>query len=268
MSSGNRSGRDRHDPGHGEADVHTAPELDERFAEFARTRDRTLRNQIVEDHIGLAHHFAARYQRTGDDDDLHQVALLGLVKALDRFDPDRGVAFSTFAGRTIDGELKRHFRDQTWAVRVPRSVKDLHIALRRATEELEQRRGRSPTVRELAEYLGVEVDEVVGALGAGSARRTGSLDGPDDRHGNDHEPALGRPGGTALVEDRDQVERLLATLEPREQEIIRLRFYEQLSQEQIAERVGLSQMHVSRLLRRSFETMLRAQGPDADGQGP
>ena len=240
------------------------PALDERLVRFAATRDRALRNEIVEDHIGLAHHFASRYRRSAsDDEDLRQVALLGLVKALDRFDPDRGVAFSTFAGRTIDGELKRHFRDQTWALRVPRSVKDLHVSVRRASEELEQRLSRSPTVSELAEHLGVAVDEVVGAVGAGGARRAGSLDQPGDDAPTDHETALGRPAGTSFVEDRDQVARLLSTLEPREQEIIRLRFYEQMSQEQIADRVGLSQMHVSRLLRKSFAALRDVQDRQA-----
>ncbi len=245
------------------------PALDERMVRFARTRDRALRNEIVEDHIGLAHHFAARYRRSAAEaEDLQQVALLGLVKALDRFDPERGVAFSTFAGRTIDGELKRHFRDQTWALRVPRSVKDLHVSVRRASEELEQRLGRSPTVRELAEHLGVGVDEVVGAVGAGSARRAGSLEHPGQDQPGDHHPSLGTPAGTAGVDDRDHVTRLLSTLEPREQEIIRLRFYEQMSQEQIAERVGLSQMHVSRLLRKSFEALRTAQEVPPDDRPP
>lgn len=238
-------------------------EPDARLVEFARTRDRALRNELVQDHIGLAHHFANRYRRSfADDDDLRQVALIGLVKALDRFEPDRGVAFSTFAGRTIDGELKRHFRDQSWTLRVPRSMKDLHVSVRRASEELEQQLSRSPTVRELAEYLGVSVDAVVGAIGASAARRTGSLDRSDTDHPHDHEAALGQPGGTAGIDDQDQVERLLANLDPREQEIIRLRFYDQLSQEQIAERVGLSQMHVSRLLRRSFAAMRTAEQAD------
>ncbi|MBS1836380.1 MAG: SigB/SigF/SigG family RNA polymerase sigma factor [Actinobacteria bacterium] len=231
-------------------------EDDERFRRFAATRDRALRNELVEQHLGLAHHFAARYRRSGvEDDDLHQVAFLGLVKAVDRFDPDRGVAFSTFAGRTIDGELKRHFRDRTWSLRVPRSVKDLHVAVRRASEELQQQLARSPTVRELADYLGVSHDEVLGAIAAVSARRTGSLDRPDDDLASDRVAGIGRPGGTAAIEDRDAVERLLATLAPREREIVRLRFFEQLSQDQIAERVGLSQMHVSRLLRQSFARM-------------
>lgn len=206
--------------------------------------------------MGLAHMVARRYRRAGTDEhDLDQVAFLALVKAVDRFDPERGVAFGTFAGRTIDGELKRHFRDRTWALRVPRSVKDLHLEVRRASEEMEQKLGRSPTVRELADRLGVSTDEVVGALGAASARRVGSLAQTDDDSPADHISVLGRPDRTADVDDRDQVEHLLAQLGEREREIVRMRFYEHLSQDQIAERVGLSQMHVSRLLRQSFARM-------------
>lgn len=226
------------------------------FVEFARTRSRSLRNRLVEEHMGLAHLLASRYRRGGaDEQDLDQVALLALVKAVDRFDPGRGVAFGTFAGRTIDGELKRHFRDRTWALRVPRSVKDLHVAVRRASEEMEQALGRSPTVRELADRLDVGTDEVIGALGAASARRAGSLVQTDDDAPPDHVAVLGHPDLTPEVDDRDQVEHLLAGLGEREREIVRLRFYEQLSQDQIAERVGLSQMHVSRLLRQSFAKM-------------
>lgn len=231
----------------------------ELFLRFASTRDRTLRNRLVENHIGLAHHFASRYRHSGiDEDDLQQVAFLGLVKAVDRFDPDRGVAFSTFAGRTIEGELKRHFRDRTWSVRVPRSVKDLHVAIRKVSGELEQQLSRSPTVRELSEHLGVTTDEVLAAMGAVSARRAESLDQGDDDTAGDRFAEIGRPGGTGAVDDRDEVERLLSILGPREQEIVRLRFYDQMSQEQIAERVGLSQMHVSRLLRQSFSRMRSA----------
>lgn len=235
--------------------------IDPRLVEYARTHDRALRNALVEDNMGLALHFTTRYRRSDtEDDDLRQVALLGLVKAIDRFDPTRGVAFSTFAGRTIDGELKRHFRDQTWALRVPRSVKDLHVSVRRATEALEQQLSRSPTVRELADHLDVSVDEVIGALGATAARRAGSLDDLDPQGATTTPRTVSSPAED-LLEDRDEVGRLLSTLGPREREIIRLRFYEHLSQEQIAERVGLSQMHVSRLLRRSFEQMRRSGTP-------
>ncbi|HNH38457.1 MAG TPA: sigma-70 family RNA polymerase sigma factor [Microthrixaceae bacterium] len=235
--------------------------IDPRLVEYARTHDRALRNALVEDNMGLALHFTTRYRRSDtEDDDLRQVALLGLVKAIDRFDPTRGVAFSTFAGRTIDGELKRHFRDQTWALRVPRSVKDLHVSVRRASEALEQQLSRSPTVRELADHLDVSVDEVIGALGATAARRAGSLDDLDPQGATTTPRTVSSPAED-LLEDRDEVGRLLSTLGPREREIIRLRFYEHLSQEQIAERVGLSQMHVSRLLRRSFEQMRRSGTP-------
>ena len=235
---------------------------DRRFREFARTRDRRLRNEIVEAHIGLAVHLASRATgQVGRDEDLQQVALLALVKAVDRFDVDRGVSFATFAGATIEGELKRHFRDATWTMHVPRSVKDLHVAVRRAADDLAQTLGRSPSVKELAEHLEVSPDDVVGAIGAGSARRPTSLDAPSAT-GDGDQPADAPPrSGAGAVEDRDEIERCLAVLGPREQEIVRLRFYEHLSQDQIAERVGLSQMHVSRLLRRSFETMRSATRP-------
>ena len=145
-----------------------------------------MRNELVERHMGLAAHVARRFGRRGpSDDDLRQVAFLALVKAVDRFDPDRNVAFSTFAGRTIEGEIKRHFRDHTWTVRVPRSAKETHLRLRRATDELTQRLGRSPTVPQLAEHLGIDVDEVIEGIAAGSAYSTASLDAPagDDGDG-------------------------------------------------------------------------------------
>ncbi|HMU80498.1 MAG TPA: sigma-70 family RNA polymerase sigma factor [Microthrixaceae bacterium] len=260
MSPDEVGGADESGGAAGAGEAAPAP-IDPRLVEYARTHDRALRNALVEDNMGLALHFTTRYRRSDtEDDDLRQVALLGLVKAIDRFDPTRGVAFSTFAGRTIDGELKRHFRDQTWALRVPRSVKDLHVSVRRASEALEQQLSRSPTVRELADHLDVSVDEVIGALGATAARRAGSLDDLDPQGATTTPRTVSSPAED-LLEDRDEVGRLLSTLGPREREIIRLRFYEHLSQEQIAERVGLSQMHVSRLLRRSFEQMRRSGTP-------
>jgi len=124
------------------------------FREFATNRSRAVRNQLVERHMGLAAHIANRYRRSNmSDDDLRQVAMVGLVKAVDRFDPDYGSSFSAFAGRTIEGELKRHFRDRSWVVRVPRSAKELHLHVRRANDELSQQIGRSPSVDEIAEHL-------------------------------------------------------------------------------------------------------------------
>ena len=243
-----------------------SPEPDEDlFRRFAATRDRRLRNELVERHLGLADGAAGRYRGRGPGgEDLHQVAFLALVKAVDRFDPEREVAFSTFAGRTIDGELKRHFRDATWTVRVPRSVKDLHVAVRTASEELEQRLGRSPTVRALAEHREVAPADLVGALGAVAARRPASLDAPPDARPVDHVAELGEGGDEVDLEDRDEVEHLLGLLDERSREIVRLRFYAGLTQDEIAARVGISQMHVSRLLRRSFETM-RAGADEAQG---
>jgi len=229
------------------------------FEEFRRTGRRGVRNQIVEEYMGLAIHIAQRYNSgPGRDDDLEQVAMMALVKAVDRFDLERGVPFSAFAGRTIEGELKRHFRDATWAVKVPRGAKELHVAVRRANDELSMRLDRSPTVDEVAEYLEVDRDDVITGLAAGIARQVGTIDpGPDDDAGRN--AATGRSDrGFGDVENEAVVEALISSLPEREQEIVRLRFYDELSQSEIADRVGLSQMHVSRLLRRAFDT-LRAE---------
>ncbi len=231
------------------------------FREFVATGRRDLRNQLVERHMGFAAHIAGRFRRTAvRDDDLRQVAMLGLVKAVDRFDPEYGSTFSAFAGRTIEGELKRWFRDKSWAVRVPRSAKELHLLVRRATDELSQTLGRSPDVDELAAHLVIDRDDVLRGLAASAAYHVGSLDtsGGDD----DEAPAMDRRSALAATdpgfvdtEDREVVEGLLAQLPERERTIVELRFYGRLSQSEIAERVGISQMHVSRLLRRSFEQM-------------
>ncbi|MEP7111780.1 MAG: SigB/SigF/SigG family RNA polymerase sigma factor [Ilumatobacteraceae bacterium] len=231
------------------------------FVEFAASRSRTIRNRLVERHMGLAAHIAKRFGRPGvADDDLRQVAMLGLVKAVDRFDPAYGVPFAAFAGSTIEGELKRHFRDHSWVVRVPRSAKELHLLVRRTTDELMQKTGRSPSVDEIAVHLRIERDDVLRGLSASSAYHVGTIQ-PIGNDG-DSETALDRVDALATPElgyeraaDADLVARLLAQLPQREQEIVRLRFYEQQSQEQIAAAVGVSQMQVSRLLRASFEKL-------------
>jgi RNA polymerase sigma-B factor len=233
------------------------PDENELFVKFARTRNRQLRNQLVERHMGLAAHVARRFGRRGpSDDDLRQVAFLALVKAVDRFEPDRNVAFSTFAGRTIEGEIKRHFRDNTWTVSVPRSAKEIHLQLRRATDELTQILGRAPTVRQLAERLGVGTDVVIEGIAAGSAYATASLDAPSSVDGQATELGSEDPG-FGYVADTSVVDELIGRLPEREGEIVRLRFYDELTQGEIADRMGMSQMHVSRLLRRSFEQMRR-----------
>ena len=249
------------DPGRPAADDELAL-----FREYEATRDRSVRNRLVEAHIGLARHIARRFG-AGSREDVEQVALLGLVKAVDRFRTDRGVAFSTYAGRTIEGELKRHFRDKSWDLRVPRSLKDLHVAVRTAGDELVQTLGRPPTLREVADHLGTAVDDVVAAVGAASARDTSSLDVPGTDRPTDHVGELGTEGGFRAVDDAEAVEALMEALAPREREIVRLRFFENLSQDDIADRVGISQMHVSRLLRRSLADM-RERARSGPGDDP
>ncbi len=148
----------------------------ELFRTLAATQRRSIRNQLVERHMGLAAHIAKRYRRSGSRDDLRQVAMVGLVKAVDRFDPEYGASFSAFAGRTIEGELKRHFRDKTWVVRVPRGAKELHLAVRKATDELSHELGRSPSVDELAAHLQLDRDDVLRGLAASAAYNVGTLD--------------------------------------------------------------------------------------------
>ncbi len=228
------------------------------FRKFASTRKRELRNQLVERHMGLAAHIAKRYSRAGRrDDDLRQVAMIGLVKAVDRFDPEYGAAFSSFAGRTIEGELKRHFRDASWAVKVPRSAKELHLLIRNATTDLEQRNGKSPSVDDLAAHLQIDRDDVLRGLAASAASSVRTIDGGNgDDMPTDRQAALAADDG--MFEHAENVHlltRLVADLPERQQEIIRLRFFEEKSQIEIAERVGVSQMHVSRLLKKSFAEM-------------
>ncbi|MEX2625610.1 MAG: SigB/SigF/SigG family RNA polymerase sigma factor [Ilumatobacteraceae bacterium] len=238
------------------ADAHDHHDL---FRRYRDTGSRALRNELVEQHMGLAAHIARRAGRGRSDDDLRQVAMMGLIKSVDRFDPDRGVAFSAFAGRTIEGELKRYFRDRTWSVRVPRSAKELHLAVRRAIDDLGQTLGRSPTVAELAEHLDLERDDVVAGLAAGAAQTAGTLDtgaGDDDGGGTDRNLALStHDAGFDLAEHREVIRTVLDRLPDRERRIVELRFFDELSQSEIAERAGISQMHVSRLLHRSFEQM-------------
>lgn len=241
------------------------------FEEFRRTGRRRLRNRIVEEHMGLAVHIAKRFSASpGRDDDIEQVAMLALVKAVDRFDPDLGVPFASFAGRTIEGEIKRHFRDATWSVKVPRGAKELHLAVRRSNDELSARLGRSPSVDEVAAHLEIDRDDVITGLAAAEARRVGTIDpGPGgDDTATDRRAAISvGERGFADVENETVIEQLLVQLPEREQEIVRLRFYEELSQSDIAERVGVSQMHVSRLLRKAFEELRELYVGQGDGDG-
>ncbi|MFF3499144.1 RNA polymerase sigma factor SigF [Streptomyces sp. NPDC003247] len=214
-----------------------------------------LRNQLVRMHLPLVEHLARRFRNRGEPlDDLTQVATIGLIKSVDRFDPDRGVEFSTYATPTVVGEIKRHFRDKGWAVRVPRRLQELRLALTTATAELSQLHGRSPTVHELAEKLAISEEEVLEGLESANAYSTLSLDVPDT---DDESPAVADTLGAedeALegVEYRESLKPLLEDLPPREKRILLLRFFGNMTQSQIAQEVGISQMHVSRLLARTL----------------
>ncbi|MGD9797055.1 MAG: SigB/SigF/SigG family RNA polymerase sigma factor [Acidimicrobiia bacterium] len=234
------------------------------FRHFAETRDQATRDELIRAHLGLAEYLARRFTNRGEPlDDLVQVASLGLVKAVERFDPDRGLEFTTFATPTILGELKRHFRDKAWAVRVPRRVQELHLRVSRVVDELSLELGRSATVPEIAARAGTTEDEVIEAMEAGTAYRSTSLDaGRDDDTGPGLQSRLGEVD-TELegAERRASLEPLLASLPPRERAMLYLRFYEGLTQSEIAQRLGISQMHVSRLLTRSL-AQLRQRGAD------
>lgn len=236
----------------------------ERFSEYARTGDRLLRDALVMEHFDMARGLARRYRGRGEPtDDLEQVALLGLVKAIDRFDPSRGIAFPNFAVPTIQGELKRHFRGQ-WMVRVPRSLQERVIDLGRCIDELTNASGRSPTVAELARAMGESEEALLEAMEARLAYSAVALDAPDpDSPGGSGGGVLGREDNRLGAVERGLfVEALLERLGPREQRIIRLRFFEELTQTEIAGRVGLSQMQVSRLIRHSLEHLRAlASGP-------
>jgi RNA polymerase sigma-B factor len=235
--------------------------FDDLFEVYRATGDRGVRNQLVEAHRGLAASIANDYRGRGVDlDDLVQIAMLGTLKAVERFDPARGIPFSSFASRTVNGEIKRYFRDRTWAVRPPRSAQERHLDLRRARAALSSRLGRPPTVAELADELDISPDQVLDAIEAGAAYRATSLDAR--RPGDDDNTTLGErlPGDdvpSRPVELRMLVDQLLDTLPAREAAIIHLRFYEELTQSEIAERLGISQMHVSRLMRRCLEDLRR-----------
>jgi RNA polymerase sigma-B factor len=225
-------------------------DLPDESAEFVRQRDR-----IVERCLPLADHIARRFDGRGEPrDDLVQVARVGLVNAVIRFDVSAGSDFVSFAVPTIMGEVRRHFRDNSWSVKVPRRLKELHLRLGSATAELSQRLGRAPTASELAEELGMDRDEVIEGLVAGSSYNTLSI---DTGGGTEDAPAIADTLGDVdaslfQIENREALRPLLASLPERERTVLLLRFFESLTQTQIAERVGISQMHVSRLLAKSL----------------
>ncbi len=224
----------------------------------AASRD-AAREALVRLHLPLVEHCARRFRNRGEPlEDLVQVGTIGLIKSIDRFDTERGVEFSTYATPTIIGEIKRYFRDKGWAIRVPRRLQELRMQIGAASAELTQTLGRSPTPRELADAIGCPVEEVVEGIESSNAYSTLSLDATDDSDDGAATmlDAIG-VDDVALehVEIRESIKPLLDRLAPREKKILLLRFFKNMTQSQIAEEIGVSQMHVSRLLNRTLEQL-------------
>ncbi len=234
-------------------------EIDEAklWREFATSRDPALREELVKRNMPFARRLALRYRGASESfDDLLQVANLGLLGAVDRFDPERGIPFTAFASPTILGELKRHFRDRVWTVRVPRGLHDRMAEVDKAITDLTKQLQRSPSVGEIAERLGLEQTDVLEVLEANHNRRTLSLDRPVGGDESEEAPPsdwIGKEDERfELIEGRVALDSALPYLEERERVVLRLRFVEDMTQSQIAEEIGHSQMHVSRILRRAL----------------
>ena len=248
---------ERGHPSHGQSCSANAQRVqDDRalFERLATEGDPVDREVLVERFLPLARSVAARYARRGEPfDDLFQVACVGLVKAIDRYDASRGRAFSSFAVPTIAGEIKRYFRDRTWSVHVPRDLQDLTLAVEHARTDLEHELSRSPTVPEISERLGLDDEEVLEALQAQHAHRAGSLDAPV----RNDDPPVGTVGeavgvgeeGFAHAEARADLQILARVLTPRERLVLRLRFEQDMTQQEIGDRLGVSQMQISRIVR-------------------
>ena len=248
----------------------TQPERSERAAaraleqallvRYHRAGDLAAREELVERFLPFARDLARRYSYTDESfDDLVQVASVGLIKAIDRFDPDRGAKFTSFAAPTILGELKRHFRDKGWALHVPRDLQERTLAVTRETEALSKSLGRSPKVREVADSLGCSVEAVLEAQEASASYEAASLDAPTSREDDEAAPLIDLLGDEdsayELVEDRDAIASTWKALPDVERKVLELRFMHDLTQREIGERIGYSQMHVSRLLRRALNRL-------------
>jgi len=227
------------------------------LARYHYEGDLAARDELAERFLPLARDLALRYTYTDEPfDDLLQVASLGLIKAIDRFEPDRGTKFTSYAAPTILGELKRHFRDKGWALHVPRDLQERTLAVSRETEVLSKKLGRSPKVREVAAALGCSVEEVLEAQEAAASYEAASLDAPTTRDDDEAAPLVDMMGGDdsayELVESRDAIASTWKALPDVERQVLELRFTSDLTQREIGERIGYSQMHVSRLLRRAL----------------
>lgn len=230
----------------------------ELFRRFKEEGDMDAREKLVMSHLNLVRFIANKFKNRGEPiDDLIQVGYLGLLKAIDRFDPSRGLEFTTFATPTIMGEIKRHFRDKGWSVRVPRRLQELSAKVNQATDTLTSQLQRSPTIAEIADYLDATVDEVLEAMESSSAYSSVSLEAPSGADDDDTPSVIDRyateDSDLAFTDDRIIIEETLASFSPRERDVIEMRFLKGMTQIEIAEKLGISQVQVSRLLRRTLK---------------
>lgn len=230
----------------------------ELFRRFKEEGDMDAREKLVMSHLNLVRFIANKFKNRGEPiDDLIQVGYLGLLKAIDRFDPSRGLEFTTFATPTIMGEIKRHFRDKGWSVRVPRRLQELSAKVNQATDTLTSQLQRSPTIAEIADYLDSTVDEVLEAMESSSAYSSVSLEAPSGADDDDTPSVIDRyateDSDLAFTDDRIIIEEALASFSPRERDVIEMRFLKGMTQIEIAEKLGISQVQVSRLLRRTLK---------------
>ncbi len=241
---------------------------DEMFAELRHTSDPELRAALIERHEGLVRHVARRYMNSGESyEDIVSVGHLGLVNAVDRFDPTRGTKFATFAVPTIKGEIRRYFRDRTWGLRVPRRVQELSLKARQVLDEMTQRHGRSPTYAELAEQLHVGEEDVIEAMEVGRQHDLLSIDAAQDDEEGAGQSAADRAGDVDMdlesLGQRAEISWALQQLPARQRLIVIMRFYMDMSQQDVGERLGISQMHVSRLQQKALARLrqvLQRQG--------
>lgn len=230
----------------------------ELFRRFKEEGDMDAREKLVMSHLNLVRFIANKFKNRGEPiDDLIQVGYLGLLKAIDRFDPSRGLEFTTFATPTIMGEIKRHFRDKGWSVRVPRRLQELSAKVNQATDTLTSQLQRSPTIAEIADYLDATVDEVLEAMESSSAYSSVSLEAPSGADDDDTPSVIDRyateDSDLAFTDDRIIIGEALASFSPRERDVIEMRFLKGMTQIEIAEKLGISQVQVSRLLRRTLK---------------
>ena len=239
------------------------------FAQYKETKDPEVRDQLIVSHLNLVRFLASKFKNRGEPlDDLIQVGTIGLIKAIDRFEPDRGLEFTTYATPTIMGEIKRHFRDKGWSVRVPRRLQELSSKINQVTDDLTKELQRSPSIEEIAQRLDTNVEEVLEAMESSSAYSSVPLEGGSSGADGDETPSIidqyvTEDEDLAGSDDRIVLEEAIRDFSPREQEIIRMRFVEGLTQVEIAEKLNISQVQVSRLLRRTLKRIQEKIDPES-----